>query len=419
MLESFELFVAARYLKAKRRQTVISLITVISVLGVAAGVMALVIALAVNNGFRSSLETNLLGATPHVTILEKEPSSGIADWRALCEKLRRLPGVTSAEPALYGKVFASGPQQSAEATLKGVPLDAAVLTQLRRSITKGSLDGLRGGPRVGMSGLPAIVLGSHLAEHTGMLPGAVLRVLSPQGELTPFGVRAGESQFRVAAIFESGFYDLDNQFAFVSLEDAQRLFSTGDVVNALELRLADVYDAPAVARAAESLVNADRRDKLGATQWMEQNRQLLSALRLERTVSTITIGLIQLVAALNILTALVMSVMEKRRDIAVLMALGAKQAQIARIFIAQGLLIGLCGVLFGLVSGYGLSFLADHYRWIALDEEIYSVSYVPFQPHFADALWISAAALAVSFLATLYPARAATRLMPVETLRYE
>ena len=146
-----------------------------------------------------------------------------------------------------------------------------------------------------------------------------------------------------------------------------------------------------MARAAETLLNAGRRDKLGATHWMEQNRQLLSALRLERTVSTITISLIQLVAALNIFTALVMSVMEKRRDIAVLIALGAKPAQIARIFIAQGLLIGLCGVLLGLVSGYGLSFLADHYRWIALDEEIYSISYVPFQPHFADALWISAA----------------------------
>ena len=415
MLEVFELFVAARYLKAKRRQTVISLITVISVLGVAAGVMALVIALGINNGFRSTLEVNLLGATPHVTLLEKEPTSGVSDWRSLCAQLRRLPGVTSAEPALYGKVFASGPQQSAEATLKGVPLDAPVLAQLRRSLKQGSLDGMREGLR----GLPAIVLGSHLAEHTGMLPGAVLRVLSPQGELTPFGVRAGESQFRVAGIFESGFYDLDNQFAFVSLDEAQRLFSTGDVVNALELRVADVYDAPAVARAAELLVNNGRHDLLGATHWMEQNRQLLSALRLERTVSTITIGLIQLVAALNILTALVMSVMEKRRDIAVLIAMGAKQAQIARIFIAQGLLIGLCGVILGLVSGYGLSYLADHYHWIALDQELYSVSYVPFQPHFADAVWIAAAALAVSFLATLYPARAATRLTPVETLRYE
>lgn len=411
MLQSFELFVAARYLRAKRRQSVISLITVISVLGVAAGVMALVIALSVNNGFRSSLETNLLGATPHVVILEKVPSSGIDNWRQLCAKLRTIPGVTSAEPALYGKVFASGPQQSAEVTLKGVPLDAAVMTQLRRNIKRGSLDELGKDVR----GLPTIVLGSHLAEKTGMLPGSVLRVLSPQGQLTPLGVRAGESEYRVAAIFESGFYDLDNQFAFVSLQQAQKEFSTGDLANALELRVANVDDAPAIAQEAENLIGPN----LGATNWMEQNRQLLSALRLERTVSTITISLIQLVAALNIFTALVMSVMEKRRDIAVLMSLGARQSQIARIFITQGLLIGICGVIIGLVGGYSLSFLADHYRWIALDEELYSVSYVPFAPHLVDALWISAAAIAVSLLATLHPARSATRLMPVETLRYE
>ena len=181
------------------------------------------------------------------------------------------------------------------------------------------------------------------------------------------------------------------------------------------MRIANVDDAPAISRQAEALVGP----KLGATNWMEQNRQLLSALRLERTVSTITISLIQLVAALNILTALVMSVMEKRRDIAVLMSLGARQSQIARIFIAQGLLIGICGVMLGLVGGYSLSFLADHYRWITLDEELYSISYVPFEPHFIDALWISAAAIAVSLLATVYPARSATRLTPVETLRYE
>ena len=308
-------------------------------------------------------------------------------------------------------MFAVGPQQSAEVTLKGVPLDAAVMTQLRKSIKKGSLDGLRNDVR----GLPGIILGSHLAEKTGMLPGAVLRVLSPQGELTPLGVRAGEASYRVAAIFESGFYDLDNQFAFVSLEQAQKLFSTGDLANTLELRIANVDDAPTISRQAEALVGP----KLGATNWMEQNRQLLSALRLERTVSTITISLIQLVAALNILTALVMSVMEKRRDIAVLMSLGARQSQIARIFIAQGLLIGVCGVVLGLVGGYSLSFLADHYRWIALDEELYSIAYVPFEPHLLDALWISASAIVVSLVATLYPARSATRLMPVETLRYE
>jgi lipoprotein-releasing system permease protein len=170
---------------------------------------------------------------------------------------------------------------------------------------------------------------------------------------------------------------------------------------------------------AEAALANNGGSPLAATHWMEQNRQLLSALRLERTVSTITIGLIQLVAALNIFTALIMSVMEKRRDIAVLLSLGAREAQIARIFIVQGLLIGACGIVLGLVSGYGLSFLADRFRWITLDAEIYSVSYVPFHPEFADALWISLTALAVSFVATLHPARSATRLMPVETLRYE
>ena len=262
-------------------------------------------------------------------------------------------------------------------------VDAATVAQLRRSVKQGSLDALGREER----GLPTIVLGSHLAEHTGMLVGAVVRLWSPQGELTPYGPRGGEFEYRVIAIFESGFYDLDNQFAFVSLEQAQRMFSTGDLLaNAIVLRVAAIDDAPRIGRAAEALLAKAGPNALAATNWMEQNRQLLSALRLERTVSTITIGLIQLVAALNIFTALVMTVMEKRRDIAVLLSLGARELQIARIFVAQGLLIGVCGITIGLVGGYGLSFLADRFRWIALDAEIYSVSYVPFRPEFADAL---------------------------------
>jgi lipoprotein-releasing system permease protein len=219
----------------------------------------------------------------------------------------------------------------------------------------------------------------------------------------------------VGAVFESGFYDLDNQFAFMTLESAQRVFSLGDVVNSIELKVRDLDRAPEVARAAEAAAGPE----LGATHWMEQNRQLLNALKMEKTVSVITISLIQLVAALNILTALFMSVMEKRRDIAVLISMGARRAQIARIFIAQGLMISAAGIVLGLVLGYGMSYLADHYRWISLDEEIYSLAYVPFQPNPVDALWIAATALAVSLGATVYPARAATRVAPVETLRYE
>jgi lipoprotein-releasing system permease protein len=404
---AFETFVAARYLKARHRQAVISLVTAVSVLGVAAGVMALVIALAINNGFRTSLENSLLGATPHVVILEKEPSTGISGWRGITAKLARLPGVREASPALYGKVMASGPMQSAEATLKGMTLTSPEFLAHIRQGRVGDLKDVRG--------LPGVVLGSQLARRIGMRPGDVVRLLSPQGEMTPFGIRPAEFRFRVAAIFESGFYDLDNQFAFTTVANAQRVFSTPDVVNAIELKLYDVEAAPEVARAAEAAIGPE----LGATHWMQQNRQLLNALRMERAVSVITISLIQLVAALNILTALFMSVMEKRRDIAVLISMGARRAQIARIFVTQGLLIAAAGVFLGLLLGYSLSFLAGHYHWITLDEEIYSLSYVPFEPRLLDALWISAAALLVALLATLYPARAATTVAPVETLRYE
>lgn len=404
MTRAFEVFVAARYLKAKRRQAFISVITVISVLGVAAGVMALVIAIAVNNGFRNSLERNLLGATPHVVLLEKAPSGGIEEWRALAKRLEGLEGVEQASPALYGKVLLSGPLQSSESTLKGVPLERMGLKEFLR---EGSIEALKE-PRT-------ILLGTQLARRTGMLLNSWVTLVSPQGEMTPFGPRALQVRYRVVGLFESGFYDLDNHFAFVSLESAQSLFQTGDVVNALEMRIRDLRTAPAIAAEAEKVGG----EALGATHWMEQNRQMLGALELEKRVSVITISLIQLIAALNILTALVMSVMEKKRDIAVLVSMGARRAQIARIFILQGLMIGVTGLVLGLALGYGLSFMADAQQWIALDEEVYSMSYVPFEPRAWDALWITAMALGVSFLATLYPARAAARILPVETLRYE
>ncbi|MBI5086519.1 MAG: ABC transporter permease [Acidobacteria bacterium] len=407
MTSSFELFVAGRYLRAKRRQAVISLVTVVSVLGVAAGVMSLVIALAINNGFRSSLEKSLLGATPHVVVMEKQPATGIAGWRELCARLARVENVRLASPALYGKVMLSGPLQSAEATVKGMPLDAPEFLAHIRQGKVGDLADVRG--------MPGVVLGTQLARRVGMQPGDVVTLISPQGELTPLGMRAKQMRFRVAATFESGFYDLDNQFAFTTLSNAQRIFSLDDVVNSIELKLVDLDRAPETARLAEALAGKD----LGATHWMEQNRQLLSALKMERTVSLVTISLIQLVAALNILTALFMSVMDKRRDIAVLLSMGARRAQIARVFIAQGLMIACAGIVIGLAAGYGLSLLADHYHWFALDEEIYSLSWVPFEPRALDAIWITATALAVSLAATLYPARAATRIMPVETLRYE
>lgn len=412
MLSSrFEFFVALRYLKAKRKQAMISLITGISVLGVAAGVMAMVIALAINAGFRNTLQRNLLGATAHVTILEKAPSGGIEKWRELIGEMRKMPHVVAATPSLYGQVFLSGPVLSEGAVLKGIDLDSsAARADMLLHLKQGSVDEVRDA-----AGRPGLILGARLAERTGMQMGNLVTVISPQGEMTPYGPRPAYYSFRVAGIFESGFFDLDSTFAFTSLKAAQRVFSLDDVVNAVELKVDDIYLAPDVARAVEQAAGP----KLAATHWMEQNRQLLNALRMEKAVTVVTIGLIQLVAALNILITLVMMGMEKYRDIAILMSMGARREQIQRIFLLHGVLIGAVGTVIGLVSGYTLSYLADRYRWINLDAEIYSLSFVPFEPRLLDGLWIAAVALVVSLVATLYPARSATRISPVEALRYE
>jgi lipoprotein-releasing system permease protein len=405
----FELFVARRYLRAKRKQAVISVITVISVMGVAAGVMALVIALAINNGFRNTLQRSLLGATAHVTLLAKDPSEGIPNWRDLDPKLRKLAHVTDASPGLYGTVLMSGPTQSAEAHLKGIPVESP--PDLLIHLKEGSFEDLKK-----TSGFPGIVLGSRLAQSTGILLHSVVNAISPQGVMTPMGPHITRFPFRVVGIFETGFFDIDNGWAFTALPSAQQVFGIHtDVVSTIDLKLDDIYQAPEVARAAEKIAGP----KLNATTWMEQFHQILSALNMEKIVTAVTIGLIQLVGALNILITLIMMVMEKNRDIAILMSMGARREQIRRIFMAQGLLIGIVGTVIGLVLGYSLSFLADRYHWLRLDQDVYALSYVPFAPRWIDGVWIAAAAIAVSFIATIYPARNATRIAPAEALRYE
>lgn len=411
MLSRFEVFVARRYLRAKRKQAVISVITAISVLGVAAGVTALIIALAINNGFRNTLQRNLLGATAHVNVVEKEPGFGIENWREAVARARRLPHVQSAAPVLYGQVFLSGPLQSKGAVLKGIDLtsELAASDTLKR-LKEGSLD------RLNVPGeLPGIILGSRLAAEIGMMLNAVVTVISPQGELTPFGPQLSYQRFRVVGIFESGFFDIDANWAYAALETVQRALSLKDVINAVEMRVDDIYLADQVAAQAEALLGPG----LAATSWMEQNRQLLNALRMEKAVTIITIGLIQLVAALNILIALVMMVMERYRDIAVLMSLGARLRQIRRIFMLEGVFIGITGAMLGLAAGHVLCYFADRYRWIQLDEQVYALSFVPFEPRLLDSLWVAGVAILVSFLATIYPARNAARIAPAEVLRYE
>lgn len=411
LTQRFEWFVAGRYLRARRREAVISVITVISVLGVSAGVMALVISLAINNGFRNTLQRDLLGATAHVNILEKEPGEGIRDWRSLEARLRHMPHVIATAPVLYGQVFLSGPQMSHAAVIKGVDIDAELRTSdTLRHLRQGTAQRLKQ-----QESLPGIVLGRKLADDTGMLLNSVVTVISPQGKLTPLGPVPASRRYRVVGIFESGFYDIDDNWAYAARENVQHLLSVTDVVNSIELKLDDLYRAPEVSAAAEKLAGP----RYAATNWEEQNRQLLSALKMERIVTSITIGLIELVAALNILITLVMMAMERYRDIAVLMAMGARRSQIRGIFMRQGLMIGLAGSLVGLSAGYTLCYFADRYHWIRLDETVYALSFVPFEARALDGIWVAAAALAISFLATIYPASQATKITPVEVLRYE
>ncbi|MBZ5656588.1 MAG: FtsX-like permease family protein [Acidobacteriia bacterium] len=478
----FELFVATRYLRAKRRQAFIGIITAISIAGVAAGVASLIIALAINNGFRQDLQQRLLGSTAHVSLLRVE-SDGIRDWRPLLEKLSTQPHVVAAAPAIYEQVLISRGPRARGAVLKGMlPQYERKVSDLLKTVSVGSAQALdepstvapapppavRAGtpPADGsdesmgptpatsnskaadkpapseaegsvrptpaespddlasvqqrQAAMPPIILGKDMAEQIGATVGSVVLVTSPQGELTPFGMVPKYIRFRVAGIFNSGFFDYDSSWAFTRLSDAQQLFGLGDLISVLEFKLDDIYQANPVARQLEQAADLiSGRHGFMATSWSDQNKALFRALRLERVVTFITIGLIVFVAALNILISLIMMVMEKTKDIAVLMSLGTKKAQIRRIFIAQGVLIGVLGTAIGLVLGYALSWAGGHYHFISLSPEVYSIDYVPFAPRATDGVIVALVSIGISFVATIYPSWSAARILPAEALRYE
>jgi len=407
----FELFVALRYLKAKRRQSVISVVTVISIIGVMAGVCALVVALAINNGFREELEKSLLGATSNVNLLQSK-NEGIRDYEALSARLGKLPHVVACAPALYGEVLASFRSRASGIILKGI--DAQREMRVCDLLSK-----LREGTPAGLTQTFAdadpIILGKDLAKSLGAYVGDTILITSPQGYLTPQGVFPKYRHFHVVGVFDFGFYDFDATWAFTNLPAAQHLLDLADVVSVIEFKIDNIYRAPSVAEEIRSAAGTGYE----TTTWMEQNRSLLSALRLERLVTVLTIGLIVVVAALNIFITLAMMVMEKNRDIAVLMSMGAKKIQVWAVFTLHGLLIGAFGTLLGLILGYGGSWLGGRYKLIPLQPDVYALSSVPFHARPWDGLWISLAALTISFLATLYPSLAASGLDPVEILRYE
>ncbi len=429
----FELFVAARYLRAKRRQAVIGVITIISIIGVAAGVASLIIALAINNGFRQDLQDRLLGSTSHINLLRVE-ADGIRNWQPLLSQLEKQPHVVGGAPAIYEQVLISRGARAQGAVLKGIiPSEENKVSDLLSSVRMGSASALDSSQTPATdqappnsdepnglsaritSSLAPIVLGKDMADQLGATVGSLVTVTSPQGELTPFGIVPKYARFKVVGIFSSGFYDYDNTWAFIRLSDAQRLFDLSDVVSVLEFKVDDIYRAAEIGRNLETVAGKG----FMSTNWMEQNRALFRALRLERVVTFITIGLIVFVAALNILISLIMMVMEKTRDIAVLVSMGAKKRQVRRIFMYQGLLIGVVGTVIGLVLGYSISWAAGHYHLLSLSAEVYSIDYVPFAPRLWDALLVSLVAIGISFVATLYPSWSAARVLPAEALRYE
>jgi lipoprotein-releasing system permease protein len=407
----FEWFVARRYLRSPYRPAVLRLVTAFSVVGVAAGVATLVVALAMNTGFRETLQDRLLGVTAHVS-LTRPGAGGIRDYKALASKLAATPGVRSITPAAYQTVLMTFAGEARGVVTKGIDLELERRSdEALQRIIAGTLDF-----SPDKDGIDAVIVGKQLAQAWKLSPGDYVTLVSPSGgRLTPYGLMTRSRRFRVAGVFDSGFYDYDENWCFLKLDAAQALSGVADRVSVLEFRLKKPERAPEVARKLEQAAGPG----FAATTWMEENRALFRALRLEKLVTAIFIGLITFVAGLNVLVVLSMTVTDKARDVAVLMSMGTRREQIRGIFLWQGITIGATGTVVGLLLGYAFAWIAGTFHVIPLDPQVYAVPYVPFHPNIWDGLWITVVAMAISVGATLLPARAAAGLVPVEILRYE
>jgi len=406
----FEWFVARRYLRSPYRPAVLRLVTLLSVIGVTAGVATLVIALSMNTGFRETLQDRLLGVTAHVSLM-RPGTGGIRNYEEMATKLGALTGARSVTPAVYQTVLLSFAGQARGVITKGIdPERERQSDEALQRIVAGHLDFSQDA-----DGIESILVGKQLAEEWRLSPGDYVTLTSPQGRLTPFGLLPRTRRFRVAGVFDSGFYDYDENWCFLTLTAAQELSGGGEVVNVLEFRL----NHPERASEIADQVSQAAGQGYSVTTWMEENRALFRALRLEKLVTTIFVGLITFVAGLNILVVLSMTVTDKARDIAVLVSMGARREQIRKIFLWQGISIGATGTLAGLLIGYAFSLAAGSYHLIPLDPQVYAVPYVPFHPSIMDGVWITTIAMGISIAATILPARAAVRLLPVELLRYE
>jgi lipoprotein-releasing system permease protein len=395
---TFEWLVALRYLRSPNRPAVLRLVTLLAVIGVAAGVMTLVVALSMNTGFRQAMRDRLLGITAHVN-LKPIGSLGIRNYRALMAELSSTPGVRSIEPAVYNTVLLSSGGRARGLVLKGIdPQLELRASEALRHIVSGA-DNFA----PDADGIPALLVGRLLADDFGISAGDYVTVTSPQGNLTPFG------------IFDSGFYDYDANWGFVTLQSAQALAGIGDVVSLLEIRVTNLDN---VSKVVSEILNKTAKG-FTVTTWMDENRALFRALSLEKLVTALFIGLITFVAGLNILVVLTMTVADRARDIAVLIAMGARRPQVRNIFILQGLAVSVAGTAAGLILGYAFAWIANRWQLIPLNPEVYAIPYVPFHANGFDSVWIAAAALAISIGATVLPARSAARILPVDILRFE
>ena len=404
----FELHIALRYLLARRKQAFISVISLISTIGVVVGVMALVIALALMTGLQSELRNRILGSTAHVYVWHV---GGLTNYQADVQRLRQVPHVTGAAPVVLGKALISTAQGSTFITLKGIDPDLEkTVTDIGRSMRSGRVSDVT----TRDDEVPGILVGTDLAKTLGVRVGDSVQVLTGEGTLTPFaGMLPRSRRLRVVGTFSLGLFEFDSAYGFVSLPVAQRLTSR-DLPELIELRVDDIYLAPQVARD----IQAQHEGEYVTEDWSQMNGSLFSALWLEKMAISITIGLIVMVAALNIVASLILLVMEKHRDIAILKTMGASGRSIMLVFMLQGLIIGVVGTAVGATLGYTVSYVLDRYKLIRIPMDVYQVSHVPFVVLPLDFVLVVVSALVICFVATLYPSRQASKLDPAEALRY-
>jgi len=409
----YELFIALRYLKAKKRHKAISLNTFISIGGVSLGVAALIATLAVMTGFSEDLRNKILGTNAHI-IVQGVTRSGISDYKSVVNNIAKIPNVISAAPFIHNEVMLTSPFGTTGTVVRGIdPLVEGTVTDLARTIKIGDIGSIQSGFTIDGTLYPGIILGSELARHLAVSAEDLINVVSPTGEIGPLGMIPKFKRFAVVGIFDSGMYEYDSKLAYISIPDAQKFFNTGDVVSAISVRIDDIFKAKEIARNIETVLGPSYL----ARDWMEMNRNLFSALLLEKIVMFIILTLIVLVAAFNIIGTLTMIVIEKSREIAILKTMGATRRGIMSIFIIQGVVIGVTGTIIGTPLGYGISVLIQNF--FSLPADVYYISHIPVRISIQDIMLVGFSAIGISLLATLYPSWQAAKLDPVEALRYE